>query len=171
MATFTIQMGRLHARTAKTVEELVQISGFLDGSYRSPSRWCASCEVHHQSTLICLPPWLMSPSTFRLLIELLDGTLPHSSEIYFPDCLFQLADYFLISLTYVVDMYLEYLCSRLFSPSQLVEIVSDFLSQQSARSFVLGVLTTLEGCYSGVVSRILRVAPTLLDDTSDIFWD
>ena len=114
----------------------------------------------------------MSPSTFRLLIELLDGTLPHSSEIYFPDSLFQLADYFLISLTYVVDMYLEYLCSsRLFSPSQLVEIVSDFLSQQSARPFVLGVLTTLEGCYSGVVSRILRVVPTLLDDTMGLVWD
>ena len=68
-------------------------------------------------------------------------------------------------------MYLEYLCSRLFPPSQLVEIVSDSLSQQSARPFVLGVLTTLEGCCSGVVSRILRVGPTLLDDTNDIFWD
>ena len=31
-------------------------------------------------------------STFHVLIELFDGTLPHSSEIYFPDSLFQLAD-------------------------------------------------------------------------------
>ena len=72
----------------------------------------------------------------------------------------------MISLTYV-DMYLEYLFSRLFSPLKLVEIISDFLSQESGRPFVSGALTTLEGCCSGVASHILRVAPTLLDDTRD----
>ena len=129
MVTFSIQMGGLQACTVKSVDELIRISGFLEASYRSPSRWCARCEVQNQSTLICLPPWPMSPSTFRLLIELLDGTLPHSSEIYFPDSLFQLAHYFLIFSSYVVDIYLEYLCSRLFFPSQLVEVIFDFLSQ------------------------------------------
>ena len=94
MVTFTIEMGGLQACTAKSVDELIHISGFLEASNWSPSCWHTRCEVHHQPTLICLLPWLMSPSTFHALIELLDRTLPTSSEIYFPDSLFQLADYF-----------------------------------------------------------------------------
>ena len=105
MVTFTIEMGGLQACTAKSVDELIHISGFLEASNWSPSCWYTRCEVHHQPTLICLLPSLMSPSTFHALIELLDRTLPTSSEIYFPDSLFQLADYFFDSLTYVVDMY------------------------------------------------------------------
>ena len=52
MVTFTIQMGGLQACTAKSVDKLIHISGFLKASYPSPFRWCTRCEVHHQPTLL-----------------------------------------------------------------------------------------------------------------------